>query len=292
MITVVATGVDALTRAMPRVTGWAGGRVSDVVSSGDLIQAGLRRDPADGQRLLAGRAALRLLVAHHRGESPHVARTLPIDRTCPRCGTGHGRPTLPGLSLSTASRRGAVLAGVAREQDRIGVDLERIPDQTIPGFDDYALHAAERERFSGGRYSGGTGTGGSPGTSAGTPIGEPVTRRIALWVLKEAVLKAAGTGLDHPPDQLLLGPARAETRFHSGDRVHTLTWHPVERALDRHVEELWACVVPVPEGYLGAVAAHRPDDVRDVGQDLLDRFTATPTPASGPVVSCGPVPGT
>lgn len=270
MITVWATGVDALARAMPRVTGWAGGQVSDVVSSGDLIQAGLRRDPADRQRLLAGRAALRLLVAYHRGASPHDARTLPIDRTCPRCGTGHGRPTLPGLSLSTASRRGAVLAGMAREQDRIGVDLERIPDQTMPGFDDYALHATERERFS------------RRGDSAGTPADGPVRRRIALWVLKEAVLKAAGTGLDHPPDQLLLGPGRAETTLHSADGVHALTWHPVERALDRDVEELWACVVPAPEGYLGAVAARRPDDVRDVGQDLVDRFTATPPNASSP----------
>ncbi|MFC0248768.1 4'-phosphopantetheinyl transferase family protein [Citricoccus parietis] len=282
----MATGVGALVRAMPRVTGWAGGRVSDVVSSGDLIQAGLGRDPADGQRMLAGRAALRLLVAYRRGESPHVARTLPIDRTCPRCGTGHGRPTLPGLSLSTASRRGAVLAGVAREQDRIGVDLERIPDQTMPGFDDYALHAAERERFSGRGDTAGLQIGGSPGTPAGTPTGTPtggpVTRRIALWVLKEAVLKAAGTGLDHPPDQLLLGPGRAETTFHSAGRVHTLTWHPVERALDRHVEELWACVIPAPEGYLGAVAARRPDDVRDVGQDLLDRFPDTPPRAPGP----------
>ncbi|WP_313815454.1 4'-phosphopantetheinyl transferase superfamily protein [Citricoccus sp.] len=264
------------------MTGWAGGQVSDVVSSGDLIQAGLRREPADRQRLLAGRAALRLLVAYQRGASPHDARTLPIDRTCPRCGTGHGRPTLPGLSLSTASRRGAVLAGVAREQDRIGVDLERIPDQTMPGFDEYALHVAERERFSGRGGNGGTQNGGSPDPSVGGPTGGPVARRIALWVLKEAVLKAAGTGLDHPPDQLLLGPGRAETTLHSADGAHALTWHPVERALDRHVEELWACVVPTPEGYLGAVAARRPDDVRDAGQALVDRFTATPPHASRP----------
>lgn len=263
MITVLGTGVEALAQSLPRVTGSGQARLHDLVSSEDLIRAALRREPADGRRLLAGRAALRLLVAHLEGSTLPGAGALEIDRSCPRCGVAHGQPTREGLSLSSAGSAGSVLVGADRSPARIGVDLERIPERTVPGFDGYVMHPQERERFAAGP---------PPGT-----VGGPVERRIALWVLKEAVLKAAGVGLDHPPDELLLGPEEAVSTWHRAGTRQPLSWHRVVQSRGegsgarprRSPAGMWACLIPGPPGYLAAVAATAPGDVHDAGPKLL-----------------------
>lgn len=263
MITVLGTGVDALAQPLPGATGRASTRLHDLASSGDLIRAALHREPAQGRRVLAERAALRLLAAHLEGRAPQEAAALAIDRTCPRCHVDHGQPTREGLSLSSSGSEGFVLTGAGRSPARIGVDLERVPERTVPGFDGLVMHPQERERFD--------------VIAPGDPAGGPVARRIALWVLKEAVLKATGLGLDHSPAELRLGPEEAVSTWHRSSASQPLAWHRVLRSRDPgpaagaggHPAGMWACLVPAPDGYLAAVAADAPGDVCDAGPELL-----------------------
>jgi len=139
-----------------------------------------------------------------------------------------------------------VLTAAGEHRHQVGVDLEAIPEQVFAGFDEYALHPTERRIIS-------------------PADGEQADRtRIEYWVLKEAVLKAAGVGLTLPPAQLMLGGAEATTLWHSADSSTTLRWRPVEEAPDSDVHGLWCCLIPSPAGYAAAMATRVLGDIVDV----------------------------
>ncbi|WP_053351677.1 4'-phosphopantetheinyl transferase family protein [Leucobacter musarum] len=177
-------------------------RVSEVLAGAQACasakdhQAAARRRTLELQRrTLAGRAALRLLVARCLGVSTDDASELPIDRTCLDCDEPHGRPTMSGLPLSSSTSGDHVLVAVAADDEAsaypvdLGVDVEVIPHQLWPGFDEYALHPSERD--------------GLPDIDS--PVG--VAARVSLWTQKEAVLKATGDGLRVSPATVHFGEA-------------------------------------------------------------------------------------
>lgn len=182
MIDLLLAPVDAVLSAGERM---AGGDARRLVAPEDLAAADERVREEDRRRTLAGRLALRLLAGQRTGSGPAA---LAIDRTCDRCGAPHGRPRMHGLSASTSTSGGTVLVAVGPPDAELGVDVQAVPDRLWDGFDEYALHPAERR------------------------AGLDATARIRLWAEKEAVLKAAGLGLRAAPSRLRLagdGPWRA-----------------------------------------------------------------------------------
>ncbi len=139
--------------------------VSVVVSrdDGPDVAYGILR--AEVARLL-GSAAGEVVVAHR----------------CPHCGSAdHGRPlvVLPDgrrpPHVSIGRTRGLTVVAVS-EAGSVGVDVEPVGAASFDGFDDVALHPAERAATAG--------------------------ERTRSWVRKEALLKATGAGLRTDPREV------------------------------------------------------------------------------------------
>ena len=128
----------------------------------------------DRRDYVASRALLRLVLAAHAGR-PAGELEIAAD--------AHGKPSLasvPGLSFSLARSRGLVACAVA-SGCTVGIDV-----QTIDG----SVRACEiaRDAFCADETA----------ALAACPAGERPSRFCQLWTLKEALLKAIGTGLGWP----------------------------------------------------------------------------------------------
>lgn len=172
-------------------------RLSDVdlalaesLDEAEHSRAAAFRSAAQRHRFLAGRIALRLHISELTGLVPSSLKPC---YSCPSCrnhrGPGHGAPQYQLPSGDTAVR-----ASLSRSGDwcllavtfddnitGIGVDIEEKSRAGFGGFDSVALTANERDQLEGG-----------PATAA-------AASRTRLWVRKEAVLKALGTGLATDP---------------------------------------------------------------------------------------------
>lgn len=188
-----------------------------VCTPGELERAAAMVDPARRHGFLAGRLALRALVAELLGVDPELV--VPA-YACPDCGRGeHG---VPGFALAARSGPAAVAdsahdaarplpLNVAASMSRaggwallaagvgacgarvgscdaaiggggpIGVDVARVADfrDAIPGA---AFSATERRRACGAE--------------------DPPAEAARLWARKEALLKALGTGLRGDPSEI------------------------------------------------------------------------------------------
>ncbi|PWH05305.1 hypothetical protein DEO23_14680 [Brachybacterium endophyticum] len=186
MIATLRTTVDAVAKAALSLGG-----MPSLAAPEDLIAAGARQG-AHAERTLAGRVALRLLLAHVLGAPAAEAPLLPIERTCDVCGVPHGRPRTVGASLSGSTSGPHILVAVATCEDRaeepppLGVDIQELPQALWNGFDAAVLHPDEHL----------------------TELVD-LRARVNLWTRKEAVLKAAGVGLRIDPHRLLLVPRQA-----------------------------------------------------------------------------------
>lgn len=243
MISLVEITVEGLDQQLPMLTGGSLVDASAATSSADQAHAATRRRHCDRRRALAARAALRLAAVQHRGEPAASAPLLEVTRRCATCGGPHGPPELSGTSLGSSSSADVVLAGATGPECALGVDVERIPRRLFPGFDEYALDARERRAL---------------------PEGGPQRLRslVVSWVTKEAVLKAARVGLEHPPDQLTLGSADRRSRWFGVHRAEPLVWRQAVSRLEPGIDSFWAAQLPAPPGYVAAVACRAPQDVQ------------------------------
>ncbi|MEU3859302.1 4'-phosphopantetheinyl transferase superfamily protein [Streptomyces sp. NPDC028722] len=131
---------------------------------------------ADRNRALAAWVLARLVLGEKLGRDP---ADLSFDRTCAHCGDpGHGKPVVesadPGLDFSLSHAGG--LAVVAVSDRTVGLDIE---DATA-GVRPPAAALTERERA----------------------VCSDYADFARLWTCKEAVLKAAGKGLQVHPGRL------------------------------------------------------------------------------------------
>jgi 4'-phosphopantetheinyl transferase len=145
-----------------------------------------RRD-RDREMFVSAHMLLRLLIA---ADAEVPVTSVEVVQQCQRCGRGHGQPHVliggeRGPAVSMAHADGIVVA--ARAASPVGVDLEPAGrlDVTVE-----AVILSDGERAA---------------LAAMPPTDRPkaMTR---TWVRKEAVLKAAGTGLLSEPRDLVLGP--------------------------------------------------------------------------------------
>jgi len=134
--------------------------------------------------------------------------------------TVDGRPTLPGsgLGLSCSASGGVALVAVAAGAT-IGVDVQRHRDEeAADAADEGWLAPAEQARL------------------ALLPPGPDRLRAVTrCWTQKEAVLKARGTGLRHPLDEVVT-PVSATGK----------------------VGAWWLTSVTAPEGYVASIACDAP----------------------------------
>ncbi|GAA2174793.1 hypothetical protein GCM10009846_22110 [Agrococcus versicolor] len=254
MIDVLAASVDDVHALADRLAhverGAAGARA--LVDAGDLAAADAKVRPEDARRTLAGRAALRLLLAARAGRPLSSAAGVAIDRACSRCGAQHGQPSVAGLSVSTSTSGDHVLIAVGEREAVVGVDVEVVPDELWAGFDDYVLHPHER--------------GGLPAGDAG------ISPRIRIWAEKEAVLKAAGLGLRDAPARLRISDVEVPGGWPTGAGVlDPGAWRPVAATEVREAAGTWVTAIEVAADAWGVLAAAAPQPIRrwTIG-DLVD----------------------
>jgi 4'-phosphopantetheinyl transferase len=152
------------------------------VTAGDREMAGrLRTDVLRG-RFLGRRAATRHVLGLRLGLT---ASELEIVRRCWRCGSSdHGRPSLIDAPCDFSVSASGGTAVIAVADHRVGVDLEVVPpagsaSMIIPGR---ALTTGESVLVA----------------SLSPPDQERMFLR--MWAIKEAVLKAEGSGLSIEPN--------------------------------------------------------------------------------------------
>jgi 4'-phosphopantetheinyl transferase len=220
----------------------------------DLVRRARLACPADRRRLTAGTAVARLVLGAALGTPP---AELPIDRTCPACGSAHGRPRLPddaGLHFSVSHSGDCAVVAVLPGTP-VGVDVEavgRFAPAEVGELAGCTLAAGEQAHL------------------ARLPPAEQPEAFTVSWVRREAVLKATGHGLGGPPDELVVTPPSTPPRVLHRDGP----------------EPVWLRDLPAPCGYVAALAGlgTAPDDVvhRDAGPLLrqTNRRLSGPTTRS------------
>ena len=160
-------------------------RRAGVLSDAELTRFNRLADPSQRVRRITARAGLRHILASHLGTQPaNIAIT-----------TGeHAKPRVEGVAFNCSHARSLSLVAIAGEE--LGVDVE--PVAAAVGI------AAIRARFM---------NDADEALISATPAGEMPIAMLRLWVIKEACLKALGTGLTLDPRALRL-------RITSDSRVH------------------------------------------------------------------------
>ncbi|SEP88056.1 4'-phosphopantetheinyl transferase superfamily protein [Arthrobacter sp. OV608] len=192
-----AAAPQGLSLAAVRLSGVDLG-LEHVLDDDEVARAGMFRSQALRDRFVAGRIALRLHIGALTGDSPGSLQAL---YSCPSCLNrdipGHG---IPGYRVP--SRTSPLRVSLSRSEDwclvaaclddgvaGVGVDLEAESSAGLDGVQSVAMTENEREKL---RHV--------------APALRPalMTR---LWVRKEAVLKALGTGLARDPARVdVAGP--------------------------------------------------------------------------------------
>ena len=168
----------------------------------ELARAGEFSSSRRQQEYLCGRAMLRTVLQQFTGEpaSSHEITT-----------NGEGKPDCVGGPAISIAHSGDVVVCAAADQGQIGVDVE-IPDRRrdIVGIANEYFAADEIEWLS----------------------SQPADRFYMLWVLKEAWLKAKGTGIAGGLDQLrcVVMPPDIGALI-SDDAIPNLSLHAIEGAL-------------------------------------------------------------
>lgn len=215
--------------------------VLHVVDSVDRGAANRRHRPRDARRLLAGRAALRLLANYRMGRVPVAAARVKVTRKCVRCGGPHGQPVLQDATASTSTSGDRVLVAVGPRSGFLGVDIEEVPGDIFEGFDDFTLHPAESQ---------------SPDIGC----------RIETWVRKEAALKASGTGLNTPPRTIRLSQPRPMSVPDTRQGL-LQKWSRVVCSDDHNLGGIAIALLDTAVGYRAAIATTEPISIRflDIG---------------------------
>lgn len=162
----------------------------DLLDDEDLRRRARLRCAGDRLRTTAAWAVTRLVLGGLAGMPPATVR---VDRACPACGAGHGKPRLAaalGLHLSVSHAAGLAVLAVGRDGP-VGVDVERIGPWAGTELDEVArlvLTPAERAVLARQHHE------------------DRPRLFTTYWTRKEAVVKATGAGLAAPLDAVEVSP--------------------------------------------------------------------------------------
>ncbi len=184
----VIAGADEVLSAAARFGG-----AEALLSDDELAKTARFRSPQDASGYAAAHILFRIMAARTLRVSPRNTRELTLHRSCRSCGGPHGKSVITGANLSLSRVRDSVMVASAWPGQPLGADLEAIPQELHPEFDDFALSPAERQLL-------------APAD---------VESRLRLWVAKEAALKATGHGLAMTPGALHI------EQFHPGPQGTT-----------------------------------------------------------------------
>jgi 4'-phosphopantetheinyl transferase len=159
-------------------------RARAVAAPDELARAGRYPRPADAHRSLASAWLLRTALGRRLGADP---AGLVLDRSCAKCAEPHGRPRLlepAGTGVEVSVSHSGDRIGVALSRcGHVGLDVERVdPALDVSSLVRRVLTPDERA----------------------VVAGDPAAF-LALWVCKEAVLKATGHGLRLDPRAVEIG---------------------------------------------------------------------------------------
>lgn len=154
--------------------------LDSLLSSAEVARANRLHHASDRTANRCAHLVLRLIAARRLGTDARSAGELNFTRCCRSCGGPHGKPQTTGAEVSLSRSGTMLLVASAPPSSPIGVDIEGVPRDVFPGFDDYVLAPGERT----------------------SRCADPVQRRLDLWVAKEAALKTTGHGLSVEPAEL------------------------------------------------------------------------------------------
>jgi 4'-phosphopantetheinyl transferase len=151
------------------------------------------RQSGDRARFLVAWALARSVAGAMVGLPPDE---VPVDRTCRRCGAGHGKPRVvaagASIELSLSHTAGRVVVALSMERP-VGVDMEAdtlLGDEVSPVLlTPHERHALEQ----------------AGGISS--------MALLRAWVRKEAVVKATGDGLLMPLNSFAVSPPTTPARL-------------------------------------------------------------------------------
>jgi len=217
------------------------------LSPGERARAARFRDPRDRDRFVAAHGIAREILGGCTGMEPRGLRFETDNAGKPALDRASGGEW---LSFSMSHSGTAALYGVARERN-VGVDLERIDRNLVDeSVSKRLLSPAERAAVD------------------ALPPAARVDALLRFWTLKEAYLKARGSGLAIPPSAIDVSAAAA-----GGPKV---------LASGAYVEDgiPWTlAVIPVPSGYAAAAACR--GNGRRIMCRLFDGRIAEPVATSG-----------
>jgi 4'-phosphopantetheinyl transferase len=152
-----------------------GTELGDLLQPVERVRASRLRRPEDRDRFVTGCVLLRLLLGNVLATDP---AGVPIVRYCLACGRPHGKPRLAGRGWEFSVSHSGDRVGVAlARQMPVGLDVEHVSPAAAGDLVDHLLTAQEARHL------------------AGVPTGPREAAILRVWVRKEAVVKAIGTGL-------------------------------------------------------------------------------------------------
>lgn len=157
-----------------------------MLSTDEQRRADRFQRPQDRDRFISARTFLRLLLGRYLDVDP---ASVPL-RTGP-----NGKPEVEHgeLSFNLAHARDLAVCVIGTAGVAVGVDVERLePIRDAPGVERMILSSVERALMD------------------RLPAPRRLRRLYETWTCKEALLKAAGTGLDRPLDTIELTFAQDE----------------------------------------------------------------------------------
>jgi 4'-phosphopantetheinyl transferase len=154
-----------------------GSRYRSLLSGAEHERLERFRRLGDRRRFALGAALLRLAVARMTDVAPEAVG---VDRTCDVCGRQHGRPIVAGGPHVSVSHSQDVVAVACTWAAQVGLDIEAIP------ADESGLDFLEMV------------------VSPGDALVACAHAALVTWTMKEAYLKATGTGLRTSPDTVAL----------------------------------------------------------------------------------------